>query len=390
MVIQADSYDTSWNTVGPEVSKLVMAGDTTYDLFMGNQAGLAQLITENCFVNAYDIEYLDFSQPWWNNEYMNELAVGEDFRYFLNGDYFISSLLWTRVVFFNKALYANYWDNANELYEVVLDGKWTLDMMTNLAKEVYIDLNNNGMTDEEDQLGMCTYLAMSSSDGFVYGTDIAFTERDADGYITLTLMSDDAVTLAEKLPAFFAQEGSFWKDVTGDAHNQTIFMNGKTLFMGNSALSHAEALRDMKDDFGFLPYPKFDEEQESYRSLIHDAAMIGGVSNASMNLDMVGAVIEALCAETYRSVTPVWYETALKVKYSRDDLSTQMIDLIHDSATTNFIYAYNYALDGAGLLYRTLCTNNKTDYASAVKKIEKSATKKLDKIIEIFSGALEN
>ena len=29
-------------------------------------------------------------------------------------------------------------------------------------------------------------------------------------------------------------------------------------------------------------------------------------------------------------------------------LSSQMIDLIHDTITTNFIYAYNYALNTPG------------------------------------------
>ncbi len=262
--------------------------------------------------------------------------------------------------------------------------------MADLAKQVYVDIDNDGSTNEGDQLGMSTYLAMSSTDGFVYGTDIPFTERDENGFITLTLMSDDAVTFAEKLPAFFAQPGTFWKNVTSDAHNQQIFMSGQALFLGNASLQDAKNLRDMKEDFGFLPYPKFDEEQTAYRSLVHDAVLLGGISGACQNLDMVGAVIEALNAETYRSVTPAWYETALKVKYSRDDISAQMIDLIHDSSSTNFIYAYNYALNGAGLLYRDLCTNNKTDYASAVKRVEKSAVKNLDNIIEIFSGSLEN
>ena len=73
IVFQSDSYDFGWNQIAGEVQKLVMAGDPTYDLFLGAQAGVTQLVTENCFVNAYDVEYLDFSQPWWNENFMNEL-----------------------------------------------------------------------------------------------------------------------------------------------------------------------------------------------------------------------------------------------------------------------------------------------------------------------------
>ena len=51
-VFQSDSYDFGWNQIGGEVKKLVMAGDTTYDLFLGAQAGVTQLVTENVFINA--------------------------------------------------------------------------------------------------------------------------------------------------------------------------------------------------------------------------------------------------------------------------------------------------------------------------------------------------
>jgi len=149
-------------------------------------------------------------------------------------------------------------------------------------------------------------------------------------------------------------------------------------------LSGAKYLRDMKDDFGMIPYPKFDEEQEQYRSLVHDAASIGAVNASSVNIDMTGAILEAMCAETYRSVTPVWYETATKIKYSRDDVSSQMIDLIHDTITTNFIYAYNYALNGIGMIYRDLVTGQSSDYTSSVEKLRRGAERELEELYEAF------
>ena len=385
IVFQSDSYDFGWNEIAGEVQKLVMAGDTTYDLFLGAQAGVTQLVTENCFFNAYDIDHIDFSQPWWNNNFMNELSVGSDYRFYLSGDFFMDTLHWTRTIFFNKRLYADYYDDADALYQEVLDGKWTIDRMTEISKAVYIDLNNNGTSDADDQLGFGTYLTYSSTDPFVYGSDVVFTTRDADGFVELSMMSDDAITLAEKIVDFFYQAGSYF-NFDGDASNQKVFIEGRMMFLGNSNLGAAKALRDMKDDFGFLPYPKFDEEQAEYKNLVHDATLLGCISAASANIDMVGACLEALSAETYRYVTPAWYETALKVKYSRDDLSSQMIDLINNSATTNFIYAYNYAINGMGLIYRDLVTKNNKDFASAVKSKEKAGLKQLEKVLDVFRG----
>lgn len=366
------------------LSKLLLAGDSTYDVYLGHQHGQAQLVPEGGLVDLYTLEYIDFSQPWWWTNYMKELELGNNSRYLAVGDYFLHTLMFTRTVYYNKELYARYYDNADGLYQTVLDGKWTLDKMAEIGREVYVDLNNNGQTDIDDQLGFITYLTYSSVDGFVYGTDIDFCKRTEDGGIELNMIQDDAVTLAEKLVGFFWQPGSL-AGVNEWQRTYDVFRENRSMFIGNASLTDSVYLRDMKSDFGMLPYPKLDEDQAEYRSLVHDGALVGSVNGSSQNLDMVGATLEALCAETYRTVTPVWYETALKVKYSRDDISSQMIDLIHDSMTTNFIYAYNFTLSDIGMVYRTLVTNNKTDYVSAVEKITSKAEKDLEKLYNVFT-----
>ena len=369
---------------GSVISTMITAGDASFDLFTGYQYELAKLVTGGGVCNLYDLEHLDFEQPWWWVNYMSELELGEDSRFFAVGDYFLTALSYARTVFYNKDLYAEYYDNADGLYDMVLDGTWTLDRMSQIAREVYIDLNNDGKTDDRDQLGYVTYLTMSSVDPFVYGTDIEFCRRTDDGHVELTMMHNEAVTLAEKLVGFFWQAGSM-SQFAGGSDCTNVFSRGSTMFLGNAMLGTAEELRDMDKNFGMIPYPKFDEAQTEYRSLVHDGAPIGFINGSSENLDMAGAVLEALNAETYRAVTPVWYETALKIKYSRDDASSQMIDLIHDSITTNFIFAYNYALGDIGMIYRDLVTKNSTDYASSVEKREARAVKLLDRLYQSFS-----
>lgn len=38
--------------------------------------------------------------------------------------------------------------------------------------------------------------------------------------------------------------------------------------------------------------------------------------------------MEAICVESYRTVTPAYYKISLKKKYLRDDETSQMLDLI--------------------------------------------------------------
>lgn len=374
-------FEDTFQTIGQSVTTLVMAGDTSFDLFLGQQAGVTQIITTNCFVNAYDLEYIDFAQPWWNNNYMDELALGADYRFLLAGDYFVSALTKERVIFFNKDVYNEFYGDPNGLYQEVLDGDWTIDRKIELIEGAFVDLNNDGISDVNDRLGFAANQTQASVDAYVYGSDIVFTTRDEDGFVQLNMVSDDAVSLLEKLNTMFYTQGTCHK--TNGAH-LAAFIEGRVLFLGNGMFNLINDLRDMEQDYGFLPHPKFDAEQEEYRSLVHDTALLGGVSVASQNLDMAGAVLEVLGVESYRTVIPAWYETALKVKYTRDDISSQIIDLINDTATTNFIYAYNYALSNLGNIYRNLVTAASSDYVSSVEKVVSAAQTKLDELIETF------
>ena len=90
---------------------------------------------------------------------------------------------------------------------------------------------------------------------------------------------------------------------------------------------------------------------------------------------------------SYYEVTPIYYETALKTKYTRDDLSSQIIDIIHDSAMTDLAYVYQQSLSEAGMVMRLLAANKTKDYVSFVAKKEKAYTKALDKFITNFEEA---
>ncbi len=372
----------AWDTIGGILTRFIMAGDTTYDMYLGNEYGHVNLITLGGLQNINDLDYIDFDKPWWNVKYMDEMMIGNDARYFLAGDYIIETIRMAHTLFFNKNFYEDAFGNPDEMYDWVLDGTWTIDRLASVCEASYVDLNNNGISDPDDRLGYITYLAAASVDPFAYLGDVPYSVHDENGYIVLNLMSDQAVTLGEKVVSFFHQPGSVFQMSTNVSG--TVFKEGRSLFLGLQSLGTAKWYRDMEDDYGFLPYPKLDENQHAYHSLVADNALIGSIPSASQNLDKIGAVLEVLSSETYKTVMPAWYETSLKIKYSRDNIAAQIIDLIHDSTTTNFIYAYSNPLSGTGQIMREMVANNNTDYASAVARKEKVSKKSLDKVIAAY------
>lgn len=98
-----------------------------------------------------------------------------------------------------------------------------------------------------------------------------------------------------------------------------MFSSGNTLFIGNGMLVDAGNLRDMEDDYGILPHPKFDEAQEQYRSLVHDQALLTRVSIASQNLD-IGAY------------PPIWGASMHPFKALRSPITQDMFKTHHPIA----------------------------------------------------------
>ena len=361
-----------WSTINSLVGSLIMANDNTYDVFLGEQYGLTQTAVKGYYRNVFELPYFNFDQPWWNVTFMENLQLTDDCRLFLTGDFNLTTLCQLFVQYYNKAIYANLFGDPDELYNTVLEGKWTIDRMSELISASYIDLNGNGRLEPDDQMGYVAYKTFSSVDPFMYCADIPYTSRDADGKIVIDMNQERAVTLTEKVVNLFNQEGVY-------TEGTETFPVGKALFC-NGLLKSAENFRDMTDDFGFLPSPKLDEEQEYYRNLVGDCNLFTVIPVTTSRAEMAGAVLEALNAQTYRTVTPAWYEVTLKCKYSRDLLSSDVIDLIHDSIYTSFLFAYSPMISQMGQVMRDLVTNNNTNYMSNVASKAKVAAKSLDRM----------
>ncbi|MBQ3126179.1 MAG: hypothetical protein IJC15_03840, partial [Clostridia bacterium] len=135
-----------------------------------------------------------------------------------------------------------------------------------------------------------------------------------------------------------------------------------------------------------IPYPKYDEAQESYYSLVQDTASTTMIPITNSQIEATCAVLEAMSAENYRTVIPQYYEVALKVKYARDSQSSQMIDIIHDTAMTDFGYAYNASVSKVGVVMRTILGSSNVNAASIFAATERVSGKMLAKLLPVLSG----
>jgi hypothetical protein len=149
-------------------------------------------------------------------------------------------------------------------------------------------------------------------------------------------------------------------------------------------LAVSDRLRAMNGDYGIIPYPKWDKDQPDYYTASQNSYSLFCIPVTCSKIDAVGAAAEAMCAESYRKVTPAYYEIALKKKYSRDDETSQMLDLIRSGLTFDFGIINSVNVLDIQHIFRELMTDRKTDFISRYEKSERAWQKALDKLLDKY------
>ena len=93
-----------------------------------------------------------------------------------------------------------------------------------------------------------------------------------------------------------------------------------------------------------------------------------------------------MAREAGRTIIPVYYEEALKIKYANGVDDAVMIDLIHDSVSSPFAVTYNNVLSQIPLQHCFLLPMiaNNNDFVSVYDSVETPGKKALDNLVNAF------
>lgn len=165
------------------------------------------------------------------------------------------------------------------------------------------------------------------------------------------------------------------------------FKAGRAFFLGYNMSGLIDQLRDMDNDYGIIPLPKYDEAQDRYYTYGSPFGPIGicvPITNSAEQNEITGAVIEAMAYLAYTEVQPLMYDITLKEKVARDERSKEMLDIIYE----DIIYDWTQCLNPGDLniVMRQLCTGAKQDPVSAIAKIYEKAEAALKKVMDTYEG----
>jgi hypothetical protein len=98
----------------------------------------------------------------------------------------------------------------------------------------------------------------------------------------------------------------------------------------------------------------------------------------------VGTIVEALSAETWKTVTPTFYEIALKTRYLRDAESKQVLDLVINGRTFDFGYIYD-GFQGFSFTLQRMMSAGNNNFESQYNKIFASARYRYKTVVKTFA-----
>ncbi|MHB1152926.1 MAG: hypothetical protein ACYCWE_13215 [Eubacteriales bacterium] len=376
-IIITETYSTD-----PAFSRAsILAGEDAYDLIKTRGPMTMTYWQEGLIYTIDELKYIDLDKLYWN-QLMNEALTIAGKQYIATGAISLTEYDYTSALLFNKSLVSTY--NLGDLYALVNDGKWTFDEMNNYMTAVTSDINGDGKMDDLDLYGLlCTYKEVLP--GLIIGAGERLIGKNEDDMLYIAMSGDRFFSVIAKAFAITRDNNNWFVDSSAENISPvavTMFNSNQSLFI-DVFLYYAAQFRNMDADFGIIPHPKFNEEQENYHPKCGWVEPILIPITAS-DLDRTGIIIEGLCCQSEKNVIPEYYNKTLKTKITRDDESEQMLDLIFKKRVLDYgdtIY-HNIVRDG---LMKDMFLKDDRNIASKIASFEKMLDVELNKIKNITS-----
>lgn len=293
--------------------------------------------------------YLQLEASWWDQTAIRDLSMGNRL-FFLTGDICISDDVATWAMFFNKDLIEQY--HLENPYTLVKEGKWTLDQVHTMLKEVVLK-NGETMSFEPevgDRWGMVaqTYDALM----FMLGSQQTMVAKNTEDLPELRIMDETNLQVWDKVFNLLTDTDNVGVADFFGAYNSGVYDKEVKIFSGGNALFmpyglnllHVAEFTESDVNYGLVPMPKYSEAQDEYSSSA-TVYWLKVVAVPLSNIDKVDCALFAMEALAYygqQYVTPKFYEQVMKGQKVKDEESEEMLDLIFRNRTYDMSTVFDF------------------------------------------------
>jgi hypothetical protein len=348
VVVSAEKLGETYNGTGTELTRRVRADSLAWECayqVVGDPPLFADgMARDGLFHNLYDMPWIDLDQPYWD-PYAAESYSFADRLYFTASSYVLSNYAEAHCLFFNKKMADDL--SIPDLYETVWAGEWTLDRMAEYSARGYRDMDGNGRVDfynSTDTWGT-VFWHPQWFPIFLTGLGYKYSHKDEDGNFVLDIENEENLRIAEAARKLYPSSivSHNWESI-GEP-SRLLSVAGDFLFYDNNALFYFSSIKaDMTDapEYGILPPPKLNEEQENYiTSTFLPGAIMVPVVLGEEEIDRTGFLLEVFSALSEVTTLPTYIEKVLEYKKSPDPDSTRVLQMLLKNVQYDLVYQLN-------------------------------------------------
>ena len=331
----------------------IIAGQTRCMPFVMAEGHLTDL-------NVYS-DTLDLDKAWWPKD-VKDLHEIKGNLYFISGDISANLLRMMTVIFANKKMLETLGHEYDALMNQVKAYEWTLDDLISMTTGVYQDLDTTTAGPSlGDKFGLVT--TYFHSDGLYAGLGYKYMIASNKDNEVFRLSNQ----MATATSADYVTKMKNWNE-TNDFHMdplekvyQEAFKNGDALFLLHRAWFGFE-LQKTDVQYAVLPTPALDTAQGEYFTTIGNQYTSYGICDASLEYDRAAQTLQVLGFYAYSTTTPALFEVSFQGKFSKDDYTIEMFDIIRESVTFDIGRIYDVYIAGTGTDYSNYILPNIISY----------------------------
>ncbi len=394
IVMKVTVGENSDHANGNAIRDLIKAGSHTYDIITLPGYVQTSYAVDGCFHNLVGVENLDLDKLYWTQGFNDIMSNGIQ-QYVASGAYSLSLIRNMYITIYNKDLFSE--RNIPDLYEIAMNGEWTVDKQLELIKNTWSDTNGDGVRDEGDFYGFVsgTY---TSVDPYWVSFNLPLLHLDSNTHeYYMDVDFEKMVDVLQKIIDLIMYNDDAWNNggtSTTDASRMTTTITKfaeERCAMATTTIYHVEnslTQAGFEHDYGIVPIPKYNKDQAEYYTHTQDQlSVMAIVSSVSKDdLPVMGAVMDQISYFSYKEVFPAYYETALSYRYLQNNESKIMLDMIYKSLKIEGCFIYHDSFQILGQLRKMVSGQSQQASASAIK----SQTRGWDNKVKELNTKLAN
>ncbi len=343
-----ETKDKNWTDTAETLGG---SGTATYDMWSFRMNDMPSYGQSGYIYNLNEVDGLNLDAQYYDQS-TRAMGSFNNYLFFLTGDLLYLDDMATSVMMFNPKIYDDLKLDelyGKSIYQLASEGKWTFERLEAFCKAATYEVNGDStMSPEDDMWGFSYQNADILTFNIAFGNKLL--EKDSDDIFVLnesTKMINDLQEIMRFFNAGYSAATGDWTKNRFDYGNQLLTAG----WVNECSRRTTEGI-----DFGCVPMPKANDDQESYHSFIttygSNCITIPRTISGE-RLEKVANIIELLSYESSQRVTPVMMDYLLGGRVINNAEDAEMLRIAMDTKTYELCYLWS-----TGSLYSTMISVN--------------------------------